>query len=66
VSAVAVAVASNRYTCTSCAHELQVFGRGRHRLYFELGDAGLRDPMMDGVCPQCGTPLPGKHVSASS
>ena len=66
MSAVApVAAVRNRYACP-CGSELQVFGRGRHRLYFPLDDAGLSDPVMDGVCPGCGTPLPGKHVSASA
>ena len=59
----AVAAARNRYTCP-CSRELQVFGRGRHRLYFALGDPGFADPVMDGTCPDCRQALPGKHVSA--
>jgi len=37
-----------------------VFGGGRHRVYFEMGDSRLDDPVMDGACPQCGHRLPGK------
>ncbi len=48
------------YTCPECGHTLRVFGRGRHQLYFPDEDASLGDPVMDGVCPDCGRALPGK------
>jgi len=48
------------YRC-ECGHVLRVFGGGRHRVYFELGDSRLDDPVMDGACPQCGHRLPGKN-----
>jgi hypothetical protein len=48
------------YRC-ACAHGLQVFGGGRHRVYFELGDERLCDPVMNRACPQCGDRLPGKN-----
>jgi len=47
------------YRC-ECGHELQVFGRDRHRVYFELTNTSLDDPVMDRVCPECGRYLPGK------
>ena len=31
------------YDCPKCGHELHVFGRGRHRIYFELRDEHLDD-----------------------
>ncbi len=52
----------DRYTCP-CRHELQVFGGGRHRRYFEITDTALVDPVMSGVCPACRRPLPGKNFS---
>lgn len=48
------------YRC-ECGHVLRVFGGGRHRVYFELGDATLDKPVMDRACPQCGRGLPGKN-----
>jgi hypothetical protein len=48
------------YTC-ECGHQLRVFGGGRHRIYFPRDNVGLDSPIMDGVCPQCGRPLPGKQ-----
>jgi hypothetical protein len=48
------------YRC-ECGHVLRVFGGGRHRVYFELGDARLEDPVMNRVCPGCGRGLPGKN-----
>jgi hypothetical protein len=44
-----------------CGHVLRVSGGGRHRVYFELGDARLTDPVMNRVCPACGRGLPGKN-----
>ncbi len=48
------------YTCPQCGHVLRVFGLGRHRVYFELGDTGSVDPVMDGACPQCRYGIAGK------
>jgi hypothetical protein len=48
------------YRC-ECGHILRVFGGGRHRVYFELGDEGIDDPVMNRVCPECGRGLPGKN-----
>ena len=50
-----------RYRCV-CGHELQVFGRGRHRRYFELRDLALIDPVMTRICPACHRVLPGKNA----
>lgn len=50
------------YRC-GCGHVLKVFGGGRHRVYFELGDSRLDDPVMNRVCPACGRGLPGKNGS---
>ena len=44
-----------------CGHVLRVFGGGRHRVYFEPGNTGLDDPVMNRVCPECGRDLPGKN-----
>jgi DNA-directed RNA polymerase subunit RPC12/RpoP len=49
------------YRCVQCGHPLRVFGGGRHRVYFEPDNPGLDDPIMTGVCPQCGHRLPGKQ-----
>ena len=48
------------YRC-ECGHVLRVFGGGRHRVYFELGNTGLDDPVMNRVCPECEHDLPGKN-----
>jgi hypothetical protein len=56
----AVADRPGEYRC-ECGHVLRVFGGGRHRLYFEPENARLDDPVMSGVCPECGRGLPGKH-----
>ena len=45
------------YRC-QCGQVLRVFGGGRHRIYFEPGDA---DPVMNRACPHCGRGLPGKN-----
>lgn len=47
------------YRC-ECGHALQVFGRDRHRVFFEPANERLDDPVMSGVCPHCGRALPGK------
>jgi hypothetical protein len=49
------------YTCSKCGHVLAVYGRERHRVYFELSDARLAEPVMSRVCPGCGLGLPGKN-----
>jgi uncharacterized protein YlaI len=49
------------YGCSECGHVLRVSGLGRHRVYFELADELLNDPVMDRVCPACGHGLPGKN-----
>jgi hypothetical protein len=49
------------YHC-ECGHVLRVFGGGRHRVYFELTDTALDDPVMDRVCPKCARGLPGKNA----
>ena len=48
------------YRC-ECGHVLRVFGVGRHRVYFELGNERLDDPVMNRVCPACEGGLPGKN-----
>jgi hypothetical protein len=48
------------YSCHECGHVLRVSGLGRHRVYFELGDARSSDPVMNRVCPEYGDGLPGK------
>ena len=50
------------YTCPGCGHRLRVSGLGRHRVYFELDDGRLNDPVMNRVCPGCGHSLPGKNL----
>ncbi len=47
--------------CPECGHVLRVSGLGRHRVYFELTDELLNDPVMDRVCPACRHGLPGKN-----
>jgi hypothetical protein len=48
------------YHCPTCEHPLRVSGLGRHRVYFELTDQRLDDPVMDRMCPGCKQSLPGK------
>jgi hypothetical protein len=50
------------YGCPECEHVLRVSGLGRHRVYFELDDDRLSDPVMNRVCPGCGHGLPGKSA----
>jgi hypothetical protein len=45
------------YRC-ECGHVLHVVGNGRHRVYFELTDTRLDDPVMNHACPQCGRAMP--------
>jgi hypothetical protein len=47
------------YRC-ECGHVLRVFGRGRHRVFFEPDSARFDDPVMNRACPECGRRLPGK------
>jgi hypothetical protein len=49
------------YRC-ECGHGLRVFGGGRHRVYFEPANTRLDDPVMNGVCPECGRGLPGNRT----
>jgi hypothetical protein len=51
------------FTCATCQHVLRVAGLGRHAVYFELTDERLDDPVMDRVCPNCRTALPGKKAA---
>jgi hypothetical protein len=53
------------FTCSDCGHVLKVFGRGRHRVYFETGDERLDDPVMDGSCPGCRQRLPGRNGASA-
>ena len=48
------------YRC-ECGRTFRVSGGGRHRIYFEPSDSALDDPVMNGVCPECGRGLPGKQ-----
>jgi uncharacterized protein YlaI len=48
------------YTCPQCEHVLRVTGLGRHRVFFEMDNERLDDPVMNRVCPECGHRLPGK------
>ena len=48
------------YTCPACGHVLRVSGLGRHRVFFELDNERLDDPVMNRACPACGHGLPGK------
>jgi rubredoxin len=48
------------YECRRCGHVLEVFGLGHHRIYFEPANLRLDDPIMNGLCPECGLGLPGK------
>jgi hypothetical protein len=48
------------HTCPTCGHVLGVAGLGRHRVYFEISNERLDDPVMDRVCPGCRVSLPGK------
>ncbi len=57
--------ARQTYSCAECEHLLRVSGLGRHRVYFELDDKRLDDPVMNGVCPACGHGLPGKNATGS-
>jgi predicted RNA-binding Zn-ribbon protein involved in translation (DUF1610 family) len=50
------------YSCPECGHVLRFSGLGRHRVYFDLGDERLDDPVTNRVCPDCGHGLPGKSA----
>ena len=53
------AAAGPTHTCSTCALVLRVTGLGRHRVYFEVTNHLLDDPVMDRVCPGCRQILPG-------
>ncbi len=55
-----VSAARERFTCPRCGHVLRVSGRDHHRIYFELNDEHLANPVMDGLCPECGRGLQDK------
>ncbi len=57
-----VAGPAGEYRC-ECGHVLRVFGRDRHRIYFELANERLDDPVMNRACPACGRGLPGKNAA---
>jgi hypothetical protein len=48
------------YRC-ACGHEHQIFESGR-RVYLEPTDGAPADPVMSGLCPDCGCLLPGKRA----
>jgi hypothetical protein len=48
------------YSCPQCEHVLRVTGLGRHRVFFEMDNDRLDDPVMNRVCPVRGHRLPGK------
>jgi ribosomal protein S27AE len=52
-----LSAARQRFTCTQCGHVLKVSGRDRHRIFFELDDEHLSNPVMDHRCPECGRGL---------
>jgi len=56
----ALTAARREHRC-ECGHTLRVFGLGRHRVYFELTNKRFDDPVMNGACPACQRPLPGKN-----
>jgi len=48
---------AQRYRCP-CQHEFQVFGGGRHRRFYELGDRRWVRPFIARSCPDCKRRLP--------
>lgn len=58
----AAGISERTWVCPTCEHILRVSGGGRHRVYFELTDGLLDDPVMDRACPGCAHDLPGKNV----
>ena len=54
------AITRRTHTCPKCGKVLNVSGMGRHRVFFELTDEVLENPVMNRVCPGCGDRLPGK------
>lgn len=54
----AAAVKPRREYRCECGHVLRVFGSGRHRVYFELTNTRLDDPVMNHACPHCGRATP--------
>lgn len=49
-----------RYRCV-CQHELRVFGRERHHVYFAISDTTFPAPVTSGARRGCRRPLPGKR-----
>lgn len=49
-----------------CGHLLRVFGGGRHRVYFEPANTALGDPVMNGVCSECGRGLPWTNPTVTN
>jgi hypothetical protein len=54
-------VTAATYGC-ACGHGFKVYGRDRHRRYYEYDDAAHVDPVMTRVCPICERRLPGKNL----
>ena len=50
------------YSCSDCGHGFRISGLGRHRVYFEPGDDGSDQPIINRVCSACGHGLPGKNA----
>lgn len=48
---------AGRYRC-ECRHEFQLFGLGRQRRFYELGEVGWARPVTTMVCPHCRRALP--------
>ena len=59
-SATAAEGVAHEWRCESCGQPFRISGEGRHRIYW-LPDAAPGDPVLDGRCPSCGTPLPGER-----
>jgi hypothetical protein len=59
--ATADAAVPHEWHCESCGQAFRISGEGRHRIYW-LPDAAPSDPVVDGQCPSCGTPLPGERA----
>jgi predicted RNA-binding Zn-ribbon protein involved in translation (DUF1610 family) len=54
------------YACVECGHVLAMSGGGRHRVYFEPDDERRVNPVMDGLCPECGHGLPGRNSTSTT
>ena len=49
----------HEYTC-DCGTAYRFTGEGRHRVFWKA-DSSVNDPVLSGVCAECGKPLPGQH-----